>query len=64
MTSPLGKFSHTIVGYDSAPAVSQIVLYWGYLAVVIAAYLLPLSKPRFALPWQSRTQASREVPPL
>lgn len=39
MTSSLGKFLHALVGYDSAPAVSQIVLYWGYLAAVVAAYL-------------------------
>jgi high-affinity iron transporter len=39
MTSDLGKFLHTLVGYDSAPAMSQIVLYWTYLAAVIALYL-------------------------
>jgi high-affinity iron transporter len=39
MTSSLGKFLHALFGYDSAPAVSQIVLYWGYLAAVVAAYL-------------------------
>lgn len=43
MTSSLGKFMHTLIGYDSAPAISQIVLYWTYLSVVVAAYL--------ALPW-------------
>jgi high-affinity iron transporter len=40
MTSTLGKFLHTVLGYDSAPAISQIVLYWAYLVVVLAAYLL------------------------
>ncbi len=39
MTSSLGKFLHALVGYDSAPAISQIVLYWGYLSVVVAIYL-------------------------
>lgn len=39
MTSDLGKFMHTLFGYDSAPAISQIVLYWGYLSVVVAGYL-------------------------
>ena len=39
MTSDLGKLLHTVLGYDSAPAVSQIAVYWGYLLVVGAAYL-------------------------
>jgi high-affinity iron transporter len=39
MTSDLGKFLHTLVGYDSAPAMSQIVLYWTYLLAVVAGYL-------------------------
>lgn len=39
MTSSLGKFLHALVGYDSAPAISQIVLYWSYLAAVVAGYL-------------------------
>ncbi len=39
MTSSLGKFLHTLLGYDSAPAISQIVMYWSYLAIVLAAYL-------------------------
>jgi len=40
MTSTLGKFLHALVGYDSAPAISQILLYWLYLALVVTAYLL------------------------
>lgn len=39
MTSSLGKYLHTLVGYDSAPAISQIVAYWSYLAIVLAGYL-------------------------
>jgi len=39
MTSDLGKFMHTLLGYDSAPAISQIVLYWGYLGIVVTGYL-------------------------
>ena len=39
MTSSLGKYLHTLIGYDSAPAISQIVLYWSYLTIVVAAYL-------------------------
>jgi len=46
MTSTLGKFLHTVLGYDSAPALSQVVLYWTYLAVVLAAYLIvPSPRP-------------------
>ncbi len=40
MTSGLGKLLHTVLGYDSAPAVSQIAVYWGYLLVVASAYLV------------------------
>ncbi len=39
MTSSLGKYLHALVGYDSAPAISQIVLYWFYLALVVTAYM-------------------------
>jgi high-affinity iron transporter len=43
MSSDLGKFSHTILGYDSAPAMSQIVLYWSYITFAVVAYFaLPL----------------------
>jgi len=46
MTSTLGKFLHTVLGYDSAPAISQIVLYWTYLVVVLSAYLVwPTARP-------------------
>ena len=46
MTSTLGKFLHTVLGYDAAPAISQIVLYWTYLVVVLSAYLVwPTARP-------------------
>jgi high-affinity iron transporter len=46
MTSTLGKFLHTVLGYDSAPATAQIFLYWSYVVVVLGAYLfLPVRKP-------------------
>jgi len=46
MTSTMGKFLHTVLGYDSAPLMAQIVLYWGYLLTVLAAYVtLPAPKP-------------------
>jgi len=50
MTSTMGKFLHTVLGYDSAPATAQIVLYWAYTIIVLGAYLfLPLdNKPRRA----------------
>ena len=45
MTSTLGKFLHTVLGYDAAPAMAQIALYWGYTAIVLAAYIfLPSGK--------------------
>lgn len=39
MTSTLGKFLNTVLGYDAAPAMAQIVAYWAYLLVVLGAYL-------------------------
>jgi high-affinity iron transporter len=39
MTSTLGKFLHTLLGYDSAPGTTQIALYWTYLLTVLGAYL-------------------------
>lgn len=46
MTSTMGKFLHTVLGYDSAPALAQIALYWSYTIIVLGAYLLiPAGKP-------------------
>jgi high-affinity iron transporter len=46
MTSTLGKFLHTVLGYDSAPAMAQLVAYWAYLVVVLSAYfLIPAGNP-------------------
>jgi high-affinity iron transporter len=60
MTSTLGKFLHTVLGYDAAPAMAQIVFYWGYIAVILAAYmLLPSGKP----PQLRRVEASSTSPP-
>jgi high-affinity iron transporter len=39
MTSTMGKFLHTVLGYDSAPMTGQIAMYWGYVLVIITAYL-------------------------
>jgi high-affinity iron transporter len=50
MTSMLGKFLHTVLGYDSAPAISQIALYWMYLVIVLVAYLFwPATRPARSL---------------
>ncbi len=60
MTSTLGRFLHTVLGYDAGPAMAQIVLYWGYIAVVLGAYvLLPSGKP----PQQKRVELSATSPP-
>lgn len=46
MSSTLGKFLNTVLGYDAAPAMAQIVVYWGYVVIVLGAYvLLPSGKP-------------------
>jgi high-affinity iron transporter len=45
MTSTLGKFLHTVLGYDSAPTLGQLAAYWGYTLIVIGAYLFwPMSR--------------------
>jgi len=38
-TTTLGKFLHTLLGYDSAPTWGQIALYWSYLGLGLAAFL-------------------------
>ncbi|MCC6388013.1 MAG: FTR1 family protein [Dehalococcoidia bacterium] len=58
MTSDFGKFLNTLVGYDSAPAMLQIVLYWGYLLTASAAYLwLPVRRPASPVPVAPATNA-------
>jgi high-affinity iron transporter len=59
MTSTLGKFLHTVLGYDSSPAMLQIVLYWTYLAVVLAVYLL-WPTPRLPRPAEPSSPATPE----
>lgn len=58
MTSSLGKFLHALVGYDSAPALSQIVLYWSYLGIVVVLYL---SWPYFGGLKRSLTSAVTQI---
>ncbi len=56
MTSTMGKFLHTVLGYDSAPAMAQIVAYWTFLLIVLAAYLLlPVSRPPKAVRVESES---------
>jgi high-affinity iron transporter len=46
MTSTFGKFLHTVLGYDSAPAMGNIIAYAGYVILILGAYLfLPSGKP-------------------
>jgi high-affinity iron transporter len=46
MTSTLGKFMHTVLGYDSAPLLGQIVAWAGYMGIALLAYLvLPVANP-------------------
>jgi high-affinity iron transporter len=46
MTSTMGKFLHTVLGYDSAPTMGQIAAYWSYVVIVLGAYLLwPTKQP-------------------
>lgn len=46
MTSTLGKFLHTVLGYDSAPTWGQIIAYWAYITVALCAYLFWPAKKR------------------
>ncbi|HLF71985.1 MAG TPA: FTR1 family protein [Dehalococcoidia bacterium] len=44
-TTTLGKFLHTLIGYDSAPTWGQIILYWGFLAGGLSAFLSGIGTP-------------------
>lgn len=45
-TSTLGKFLHTLFGYDSAPTWGQIAIYWTYLVAGLTAFQLGLGVPK------------------
>lgn len=60
MTSPLGKYLHTLLGYDSAPALSQIALYWTYLIAAIAAYFVPQVVARLRVASDANEPGARE----
>ena len=60
ITSTLGKFLNTLLGYDSAPSMLQIGLYWGYLAVALSLFLFMPTAKRARPP---RAVAGESVPP-
>lgn len=62
ITSDLGKFLNTLVGYDSAPSMLQIGLYWSYLLAALGAFLfLPLGpKPQKAPARKPETTLAHE----
>jgi high-affinity iron transporter len=46
ITSTGGKFLSTLLGYDSAPSLLQIGLYWSYLVVTLGVFLFMPVGPR------------------
>lgn len=63
MTSNLGKFLATVLGYDSAPSMLQIALYWGYLIVVGGIFLFMPSRPKRAAVASPPPSSVTESPP-
>lgn len=59
MTSDTGKFLSTLLGYDSAPSLMQLALYWSYLPVALAAFFF-IRPP--AVPAHPREHASKGPP--
>lgn len=59
ITSDLGTFLNTLFGYDSAPSLMQIVLYWTYLLPALAVFLLLPSRKRPT----ARRSREPEAPP-
>ncbi len=57
MTSSLGKFSHTLLGYDSAPGAYQIALYWSYLLLAVIVYVF------VPIPGRTRAKDPRAAAP-
>ncbi|MEO8541713.1 MAG: FTR1 family protein [bacterium] len=63
MTSSLGKFLTTLVGYDSAPSTLQIGLYWSYLLLALSAFLfLPLGRKPAPKPAASTPESNTLAP--
>jgi high-affinity iron transporter len=46
----LGKFLHTLVGYDSAPTWGQVILYWAYLIAGLGAFVFGVGLPGASRP--------------
>ncbi len=44
--SSAGKFLHAFLGYEAAPSVAQIAVYWGFLLVAMTAFVRGLGLPR------------------
>ena len=64
IASNLGKFLATLFGYDSAPSVTQIVLYWGYLVFALAAFcLLPKLQRLRGTETRLAVRSTQPVPP-
>lgn len=62
MTSTLGKFLNTVLGYDSAPTVGNLVAYATYVALALGAYLmLPAHKPPQIKRVESQTQSDESA---
>lgn len=49
-TDGVGRFMHTLLGYDSAPTIGQIAAYFTYLGGGLAALLVPARSPAPAAP--------------
>ena len=54
-TTTLGKFLHTLIGYDSAPTWGQIVLYWSYLLGGLSAFVFGIGLPGTSRPAADRS---------
>lgn len=45
MSSTAGEFLNTLLGYDAAPSMLQITLYWSYLVIALAVFLFMPGRP-------------------
>ena len=65
MTSTLGKFLTTLLGYDSAPSLAQIALYWTYLILAVGVFVFIPARKRTSPPRASSAAATAPsiVPP-
>ena len=61
LTTTMGKFLHTLLGYDSAPTWSQIIAYWSYLILGLGAFALGVGSPKPSQPAQA--SSARQTAP-